>query len=446
MPVKVGDGTYRIRRRTPGYRSGVLVLRLGVRDRKIAQRWEQLALDAYHDAQYEVLDALVSRQISFPEALKLRDQGGWNAVKEVLEQKRAARESAEYDAESLLRQFVETNPKGVRDKTLRTIASHAREFISWLKDRHGVNSVDVRRLFTSDNLRSFRDSLIATRHAAAATQLEARWLLMGDSAPPPVERERILESDRGAKAATANRYVNSVGSFSSWLVSQGILQKNPAAGVRKTTHAENPHRERVFRYLTPRRLRTFLEFSRLYDQLNPAAPGTIRPDTLFWRFLVATGATTFNEGTRFRIRHLDVDREADGMIPCYLHGTKTPHRPREVPIPADLARELVARAKELGIGEDALLFPFSHDAYLSVWKGIMGLIKRAKPDGWERLVKHSPYDLRHTFAVNALRNGVDLLQLQRLLGHSSIETTRMYARHLKPPRRALKRMAYRLGI
>jgi len=134
------------------------------------------------------------------------------------------------------------------------------------------------------------------------------------------------------------------------------------------------------------------------------------------------------------------------MIPCYIHGTKTAHRPREVPIPADLARELVARANELGIGDDGLLFPFSHDQYLAVWKGIMKLVEKAQPDGWERLIRHAPYDLRHTFAVNALHNGVDLLQLQRLLGHSSIETTRMYARHARPPRRALKRMADRLGI
>jgi len=446
MATRQADGTYRIRRKTPGYRSGVLVLRLGVRDRKIATKWEQFALDAYHEGQYQVLDALVSREIWFPEVLRLRDQGGWAAVKAALERKRAARESAEYDAETLLRTFVEANPKGVQDKTLRTIASHTRAFIGWLQDRHNVQTVDVRALFTSENLRSFRDSLIAARHASTAERLEARWKRLGEAAPPPVERERILEADRGAKSATANRNVNSIGAFSSWLVSQGILQKNPAAGVRKTTRKENPHRERVFRYMTPRRLRTFLEFSRLYDQLNPAPPGKARPDTLFWRFLVATGATTQNEGCRFRVRHLDLDRESDGMVPVYIHGTKSPHRPREVPIPASLACDLVNRAKELGVGDDGLLFPFSHDQYLAAWKGVLKLIERHKPEGWQRLIKHRPYDMRHTFAVIAIRSGVDILQLQQLMGHSSIETTRMYARHLKPPRRALRRMAAKLGI
>lgn len=38
----------------------------------------------------------------------------------------------------------------------------------------------------------------------------------------------------------------------------------------------------------------------------------------------------------------------------------------------------------------------------------------------------TPYVLRHTFGTNAVRNGIDLFTLQRIMGHSTILTTRTY--------------------
>ena len=42
-----------------------------------------------------------------------------------------------------------------------------------------------------------------------------------------------------------------------------------------------------------------------------------------------------------------------------------------------------------------------------------------------------PHMFRHTFAVNSLRNGVDIYLLQYLMGHSDIKTTSMYLHIVK---------------
>lgn len=51
------------------------------------------------------------------------------------------------------------------------------------------------------------------------------------------------------------------------------------------------------------------------------------------------------------------------------------------------------------------------------------VVRRYKQAGLERL---TPHDLRHTYATNLLESGVDIMIVQELMGHSTLETTKIY--------------------
>ncbi len=110
----------------------------------------------------------------------------------------------------------------------------------------------------------------------------------------------------------------------------------------------------------------------------------------------------------------DVDLEAGEALVRGKYGKE-----RRVPL-GPLTRAVLRlwiRERRLGPGDR--LVPISYQA---LYKRLKTLAARAGVDP----SRVRPHVLRHTFATEALRRGVSLAALQRLLGHSDVKVTQLY--------------------
>jgi len=134
-------------------------------------------------------------------------------------------------------------------------------------------------------------------------------------------------------------------------------------------------------------------------------------------------------GELVQLKPLDFDRE-DGS----LHVRGKGRRERRVPVVDRRLRSILGRLAETG---SSTLFD-NRGAAWTTQSFRQGLHRFSEAAGVSRKV--TPHMLRHTSATLHLEDGVDLLFLQRLLGHENISTTALYA-HVGDAslRRALER-------
>ena len=213
---------------------------------------------------------------------------------------------------------------------------------------------------------------------------------------------------RGLSGHTINTYMRSIRAFWSWLVDEEIIESTPFSKLK----IPKPPKK-IIAAFSPYQIESLLSV------MNSSAEGY--RGAVIVLTLLDTGLRV-NELINLKMGNVWLE---DGLVKVLGKGNKE----RLVPIGKQI-RKLLWRYITHYRPEPALpkldnLF-LTQDGRPLTKNRVESIMKRYGLAAGFTGVRCSPHTLRHTFAINFLRNDGDVFSLQKILGHSSLEMTRRY--------------------
>ena len=172
------------------------------------------------------------------------------------------------------------------------------------------------------------------------------------------------------------------------------------------------------------------------DEIDTLAENVPKPrlrNELIVRLLYHTGLRR-TELTETRLEDIDTDERAIKVRANKTHQNRTVYYQSE--LDTLLNRWLKVERKSLATAGSEYLFPTTHSEQIDPNR-ITRLVKEAAEGAGLQSNVHTDaagnvrgkvtaHVLRHSFAVQSIKNGMDTRRLQKLMGHSKIETTERY--------------------
>lgn len=297
--------------------------------------------------------------------------------------------------EKLIEQFLEynrTNHRASTTKRYKAVTDHFRRFLT--AKRPDLVAVSQLTPEVIEGYKTFRRD---------------EWV--NPNGKPVASEEDVKSHTRkGARARTVNLEMDGLKTMFNLAIRWGYLRENPVGQVKPLKTDD----KKSVRFLT------LDECGRLLK----AATEELKP--ILFTFL----HTGMRKAELENLTWADVDLDRQVILVRAKEGWKPKTGEREIPVSADLYDLLSCRRGHTvaGVDDSDYVFPVKTSGHSHNWIRTE-LIKVATAAGIKDLTR--VHTLRHTFASHLVMQGVDLPTVGKLMGHSDVETTMIYA-HLAP--------------
>jgi integrase/recombinase XerC len=239
-------------------------------------------------------------------------------------------------------------------------------------------------------------------------------------------RERLV-AVRELAPSTVNQYLAAVRAYARWAQAAGKIARNPTKGIKMVKTVAAPPRwlTRSEQFALLRAAQEATQLGHLKAQGSLEQPSAIwsRRDEAILVFLLNTGLR-LSEIEALNLTDMEINARSGSVRVRRGKGRKA----RTVPLNHDARTALQAWLDVRPEDASEALFLSQKGGRLSS-RAISNVIaKFADRAGLEDV---SPHTLRHSFAKNLVDADVGLEKVATLLGHESLETTRLYTQPSK---------------
>jgi len=225
----------------------------------------------------------------------------------------------------------------------------------------------------------------------------------------------LLERKKFSKSTLQRRY-SSLNQFFKYLIKNKKIKENPMLSMhRQKKEIKLP------KYLTESEIDKLLSVNNDFNNIK------VLRNRLILEMLYSTGMRV-SELCSLPLKSVIFNNKEDNNDYIFLTIKGKGQKERIVPIRKQILPILDEYISLTSKKNQKYLFQSSGKNSFITRRTIENIIKQSAIKANLNPEKISPHTMRHSFATNLLQKGLDIREIQELLGHSSIDTTSIYTK------------------